>query len=86
MAEVDDESDQIWQQALYVIGLSCLYSEDYAGCIEAFDKLIGLDPENMDYYIKRGTAHAKAGNEEEAGADILKWEEMKEAAVTGGGE
>jgi tetratricopeptide (TPR) repeat protein len=86
MDEVDDESDSIWQQALYVIGLSCLYSEDFAGCVEAFDQLIEIDADNMDYYIKRGTAHAKMGNQEAAAADIMKWEEMKEAEVTGTSE
>jgi tetratricopeptide (TPR) repeat protein len=83
MTQVDDESDELWRRSLYVVGLSSLYTEDYAGCITAMDKLISLDPDNMDYYLNRGKAHAKAGNESAAAADITKWEKMKEAAATG---
>jgi tetratricopeptide (TPR) repeat protein len=86
MAQIDDESDDIWRRALYVVGLCSLYTEDWAGCIAAMDKLIALDPGNMDYYLNRGKAHMKAGNESAAAADITKWEKMKEAAVTGSSE
>jgi lipoprotein NlpI len=83
MTQVNDESNELWRRSLYVVGLSCLYTGDYAGCIASMDKLISLDPDNMDYYLNRGKAHAKAGNESAAAADITKWEKMKEAAATG---
>jgi tetratricopeptide (TPR) repeat protein len=86
MDQIDDETDPIWLKALYVVGLSCLYTSDYDGCIDAFDQLIEIEPDNKDYYIKRGTAHAKKGNQEQASQDIMKWEEMKEAEVTGTSE
>ena len=79
----EDPSDDIYEKANYVLGLSYLYSEDYASSLTQFEKLTVTYPDNLDYWAKAGTAAARAGETEKAGTFFQRYEEMKDAQVMG---
>ena len=80
----EDPSDDIYEKTTYVLGLSYLYSEDYANSVLVLEKLTEQFPDNLDYWAKAGAAAARAGETEKAGLFFETYETMKDAQVMGG--
>jgi tetratricopeptide (TPR) repeat protein len=81
---LDDPEDQdVWKKATWVLGLSQYEMEHWADALTQFEKLLALEPENLEYLPRAGMAARKAGQMEKGTAYLVRWEELKEAQVVG---
>jgi len=80
---VTDPADDIWVKSTWVLGLAEFELERWADALGHFEELLENDPDNLDYLPKAGLAARKADQKQKGDQYLIRWEELKEAAITG---
>ena len=81
--ELDDPADTMWLDAMFNLGLSQLYDEDYAGCVLTMERLKEVNPAEPDYYRILGSAYRGAGDTKKASENVMKYDELLRAREEG---
>jgi tetratricopeptide (TPR) repeat protein len=80
---LDDPQDDVWTKATWVLGLSLYEVERWEDALMQFEKLLAVEPDNLEYLPRAGMAARKAGQMEKGTAYLVRWEELKESQVVG---
>jgi tetratricopeptide (TPR) repeat protein len=80
---VTDPMDDIWVKSTWVLGLAEFELERWDDALGHFEELLEHDPDNLDYLPKAGLAARKADQKQKGDQYLIRWEELKEAAITG---
>lgn len=70
------EEDENNDLAIYNLGLLSMQSQQYDKAIDRFEKLVTLDPDNLQAQFLLGVSYFEAGQEEKAKAQFLRVKEM----------
>lgn len=80
---VPESQKDIWSKATWVLGLSYFELERWDDALAEFQKLLAVDPDNLEYLPRAALAARKAGQKEKGDQYLIHYEELKEKAVTG---